>query len=108
MVFLHYIEENYTSPGFSIKCMAAEFGTSPSNLSHQFKKLTGKTLSKFIDELRIAKAEEMLAGGEKIGVIAKELGYSTTPVFTETYKRIRGVTPSSFRSQYQKIGNTES
>lgn len=105
---MHYIEENYTSPGFSIKCMAAEFGTSPSNLSHQFKKLTGKTLSKFIDELRIAKAEEMLAGGEKIGVIAKELGYSTTPVFTETYKRIRGVTPSSFRSQYQKIGNTES
>ncbi len=104
---MHYIEENYTSPGFSIKCMAAEFGTSPSNLSHQFKKLTGKTLSKFIDELRIAKAEEMLAGGEKIGVIALELGYSTTPVFTETYKRIRGITPSSFRSQYQKTGSIE-
>lgn len=104
---MHYIEENYTNPGFSIKCMAAVFGTSPSNLSHQFKKLTGKTLSKFIDELRMAKAEEMLANGEKINVIAQELGYSTTPVFTETYKRIKGTTPSACRSQYQKTESTK-
>lgn len=99
-----YIEENYTSPEFSIKYMAAVFGTSPSNLSHQFKKLTGETLSRFIDELRISKAEEMLASGEKIHVIAQKLGYSTTPVFTETYKRLRGITPSMYRSRLlQKI-----
>lgn len=99
---MHFIENHYTSPEFSIKYMAAVFGTSPSNLSHQFKKLTGKTLSRFIDELRISKAEEMLASGEKIQSIAQKLGYSTTPVFTETYKRLRGITPSQYRSQYQQ------
>ncbi len=99
---MHFIEEHFTSPEFSIKYMAAVFGTSPSNLSHQFKKLTGKTLSRFIDELRISKAEEMLAAGEKIQAIAQKLGYSTTPVFTETYKRLRGITPSQYRSQIQQ------
>lgn len=95
---LQYIETNCTSPVFSIKYMAAEFGTSPSNLSHQFKKATGQTLSRFIDELRIQQAEAMLAAGDPVNSIAKKLGYSTTPVFTETFKRLRGVTPSAFRT----------
>lgn len=99
---MRYIEEHYTDPNFSIKYMACVFGTSPSNLSHQFKKLTGRTLSSFIDELRISKAEELLDAGEKINVVAQKLGYSTTPVFTETYKRVRGMTPSSYKSQSQQ------
>lgn len=99
---MRYIEEHYTDPNFSIKYMACAFDTSPSNLSHQFKKLTGRTLSSFIDELRISKAEELLDAGEKISAVAQKLGYSTTPVFTETYKRVRGMTPSSYKSQSQQ------
>ena len=82
-----FIEEHYTEQNFSIKYMASALGTSPSNLSHLFKKQTGQTLSRFIDELRISKAEELLAAGEKVNVVAQKLGYSTAPVFTETYKR---------------------
>lgn len=96
---MHFIEENYTKPEFSIKYMAAYFDTSSSNLSHQFKKMTGKTLSRFIDELRISRADEMLRNGEKIHVIAQSLGYNSTPAFTETYKRYRGTTPSKNRGQ---------
>lgn len=98
---LKYVEEHYTSPNFSIKYMAAEFGTSPSNLSHQFKKATGQTLSRIIDEMRIQKAEKLLASGEQVNTVAQKLGYSTTPVFTETFKRLRGVTPSAYRNSFQ-------
>lgn len=98
---LRYIEENYTSPNFSIKYMAAEFGTSPSNLSHQFKKATGQTLSCVIDEMRIQRAEKLLIEGEQVSVVAQKLGYSTTPVFTEKFKRLRGITPSVYRNSYQ-------
>lgn len=97
-----FIEDHYTEQNFSIKYMASALGTSASNLSHQFKKQTGQTLSRFIDELRISKAEELLAAGEKVNVVAQKLGYSTAPVFTETYKRLRGVTPSAYRSQNAK------
>ena len=98
---LKYIEENYTSPNFSIKAMASDFGTSPSNLSHQFKKATGKTLSRIIDEMRMKKAEELLAAGEQVNAVAQKLGYSTTPVFTEKFKRYRGITPSVYRNHHQ-------
>lgn len=95
---LQYIQKNVTDPNFSIKYMAAEFGTSPSNLSHYFKKVTGKTLSGFIDELRIEKAEKYLAKGEKVSVVAEKMGYNSTSVFIEAFKRLRGTTPSAYRT----------
>lgn len=95
---LQYIQRNFDDPRFSIKCMAAEFGTSQSNLSHYFKKITGKTLSGLIDEMRIKKAEEYLTQGEKVGVVAKKVGYNSSSVFIDAFKRLRGVTPNAYRS----------
>lgn len=96
---LKYINENAASPNFTIGIMAADFGTSPSNLGHQFKQATGQTLSKFIDEWKMTRAEEMLLNGETVSEIAFKLGYLTTPAFTEAFKRIRGMTPSAWRGE---------
>lgn len=96
---LKYIEENAASPNFTISMMAADFGTSQSNLGHQFKQATGQTISRFIDEWKIARAEEMLLDGETVSEIALKLGYLTTPAFTEAFKRIRGMTPSAWRGK---------
>ena len=87
-------------PDFTIKAMAVEFGTSVSNLGHQFKNATGQTLSYFIDDWKIKKAEDMLISGESISEISHKLGYLTTPAFTEAFKRLRGMTPSTYRSNY--------
>lgn len=94
---LKYIEDNAVLPDFTIKAMAAEFGTSASNLGHQFKKATGQTLSRFIDEWKIGKAEEMLLAGESVSEVSRKLGYLSTPAFTEVFKRLRGITPSNYK-----------
>lgn len=94
---LKYIEEHAASPDFTIKAMAAEFGTSASNLGHQFKKATGQSLSRFIDEWKIGKAEEMLLAGESVSEVSRKLGYLSAPAFTEVFKRLRGVTPSNYK-----------
>lgn len=99
---LKYIEDNAVSPDFTIKAMAAEFGTSASNLGHQFKKATGQTLSRFIDEWKIGKAEEMLLAGESVSEVARKLGYLTTPAFTEVFKRLRGITPSNYKLKMKR------
>lgn len=96
---LKYIEENATSSNFTISTMASDFGTSQSNLGHQFKQATGQTLSRFIDEWKMEKAEEMLLNGEAVSEIARKLGYLTTPAFTEAFKRVRGMTPSAWRGE---------
>lgn len=94
---LKYIEENAASSNFTIGVMAADFGTSASNLGHQFKQATGQTLSRFIEEWKIRKAEELLRDGEAVSAVAGKLGYLTTPAFTEAFKRTRGMTPSVWR-----------
>lgn len=103
---LKYIEENGVKPEFTIKAMAAEFGTSASNLGHQFKKATGQTLSSFIDEWRVGKAEEMLEAGIAVSEISQRLGYLSTPAFTEAFKRLRGMTPSAWRSRNREENGT--
>lgn len=95
---LQYIEENGASPEFTIKGMASDFGTSASNLGHQFKKSTGQTLSQFIEEWKMQKAKEKLQKGETVSEVAKELGYLTTPAFTEAFKKYMGITPSRYKN----------
>ena len=95
---LKYIEEHGASPDFTIKAMASDFGTSASNLGHQFKKSTGQTLSAFIEEWKMQKAEEMLQKGETVSEVSKKLGYLSTPAFTEAFKKYAGITPSRYRN----------
>lgn len=94
---LEYIRQHYMEMNFSIKNMASELGTTPSNLSHYFKKATGQNISKYIDSLKISKAVELLETPLKVAEIAEQLGYSTTAVFIENFKRVRGMTPNQYR-----------
>ena len=96
-MIMQYIRDHYKDADFSIKGMAIDFGTSTSNLSHQFRSLTGKSLSQFVEELRIAYAITLLNTDMKIKDIARECGYSTSISFTEAFKRIKHVTPRYYR-----------
>lgn len=50
------------------------------------------------DEVRLRRAQELLRRNEKLGVIALDLGFSTSQHFTEWFKRQTGKTPSTWRS----------
>ncbi|MFV0400591.1 MAG: helix-turn-helix domain-containing protein [Oscillospiraceae bacterium] len=100
----HYIEENYMAPDFSIKSMAGTFGTSPSNLSHYFKKMTGQTLSQYIDHIRIKEAVRLLQNPDiKIADVAGRVGYISTNSFIDNFKKHMGTTPKSYQTEaYRK------
>ena len=94
-----YVEENYTSPDFSVKGMAAEFNTSASNLSHYFKNSTGQTISQYVEEMRMQKAKELLLSGHKVGETVELLGYGSAASFTAAFKRYYAMTPQAFRAK---------
>ncbi|MEY8352647.1 AraC family transcriptional regulator [Lachnospiraceae bacterium 54-53] len=102
-IILNYIEEHCGEKTFSIKSMAAETGTSPSNLSHYFKKCTGQNISKYIDSVRMKRAVNLLEGSSRIADVAEELGYNSTSVFIETFKRVCGITPSQYRQEKNQL-----
>ena len=72
---------------------------SPTYLSSEFKKQTGKTLSKYIIELKINKAKEYLAFSDmRIQDISEELGFSEYRYFCTVFKNETNLSPLSYRA----------
>lgn len=97
-ISLHYNENT-----FSAKTLASKFDMSVSNLSHYFKRNTGKTVSEYIAMLRFERAKELLRTTDLyINQVAEMCGYLSISTFIRQFKSQLNMTPSSYRSQYRK------
>ena len=91
-----YINEHYTQD-ISLTQMGEELHLNNNYLSQIFKRETGITFSKYIVNLRIEKAKELLATGNySIGKTAQEVGFNDYFYFLKTFKRITGMTPRQY------------
>ncbi|RHJ87900.1 AraC family transcriptional regulator [Parabacteroides sp. AM08-6] len=85
------------------KQCAHQLQLSPAYLENLFKHETGKTIYEYMQFKRIEIARKWLRETDKtIGMIAKELGFSSTQYFSSLFKRITGSSPCEYRL-YQKI-----
>lgn len=63
-----------------------------------FKKNTGKTVTEYINEIRINHAAKMLLESEdKIIDIAGQCGYDNVGYFIKRFRQCKGITPSDYR-----------
>lgn len=70
-----------------------------------FKRLTGKTITTYPNEIRIDKAAELLVSSdEKIIEIAGACGFENIGYFNKRFKNLKGSTPSKYRERHQKEG----
>lgn len=83
----------------SIEEIAAAAYLSPFHFSRLFKKLTGATPHAYLANLRIARAQTLLAETDlSITQIAARVGYSSSSHFTKSFRQATGLTPREFRS----------
>ena len=62
-----------------------------------FKKMTGKTFVRYLNEYRVELACRLLAKGEMtVAEICYATGFGDVPYFHRTFKRITGTTPGSY------------
>lgn len=95
------VEENYTSPDFSITALADEFHVSVSYMSYLFKKELNQNFSDFLWNLRLEKAKELLLTTElPIDGISIAVGYLNASSFRRKFKQATGISPSQFRSEH--------
>lgn len=95
-----YIEEN---KGLHIKLedLAKNAGFSYSYFSHLFKKETGKTLTEYIQMVRIETAKKLLVEKERsVSEVAELVGYSDIKFFTKQFKKALGVSPNEYRKMF--------
>ena len=80
--------------------MCEELGYTPSYISNTFKKATGLTVQKYINNLKMQKAIEMMQYG-KISETkaALKLGYSDLQTFNKAFRRTMGCSPVTFISE---------
>ncbi len=93
----NYLAKNY-SADWDLSELAALFYVNPSYLSHLFKKKTGKTLTTYIEDLRIENACTLLKNSDlSISEVASTVGYSDPNYFTKRFRKKIGVAPVAYR-----------
>lgn len=66
-----------------------------------FKQWTGKTLTDFVQEMRVEHACELLKGTSlSIQKICRDSGFQSTAHFIRLLKRLKGMTPQAFRKMF--------
>ena len=94
---LNYIEQHYNEE-LTLYKISEKFFIEYSYLSKMFKEQAGKLFSKYLIDLRIRKARELLTvSGKKIYEISEEVGYTDIRYFTKLFKELEGITPMEYR-----------
>jgi AraC-like DNA-binding protein len=69
-----------------------------------FKKLTGKTFSHFVNEVRIAQAAKMLKEEHlSISDVSFSCGFNNLSYFNKQFREITGLNPKAFRAANKKL-----
>lgn len=92
-----YIDENYTDDSLSLTSVADTFSISEPYLSSVFKECMNINFSTYVEQVRIDKAKELLATTMTITEIAEKVGYYSANSFSRAFKRVMGITASSYR-----------
>ncbi|QUL56386.1 AraC family transcriptional regulator [Paenibacillus tritici] len=91
------IHSHYSSE-LSLDSISKEFYISPYYLSHQFKTVTGFTLTEYIQMTRVRKAQQLLLHTrQKISDIAGQCGFNSFSQFNRIFNKQSGMSPSAFR-----------
>jgi AraC-like DNA-binding protein len=94
-----YIESHYKEP-ISIEDVSKVANFSPHYFNKFFKNATGKTFARYLNNVRIDKAQALLrSSNQTITNIAYEVGFNSIKTFNRLFKEIVKCTPSEYRNK---------
>jgi AraC-like DNA-binding protein/TolB-like protein len=96
--------QNLTNEQFGVEDFAREMGLSSSQLNRKLRRLSDKTVTEFMREVRLDAAMELLNSGElSAAEIAYRVGYSSPSYFNNCFHDHFGITPGEVRKQKDSI-----
>lgn len=98
-VIFEYIEKHFTEK-ITLEQLAQEVSMSPHYLCKCFKKVTGRTLFAYVEQMRVQYACYLLrTTQDSIMDLALESGFNTVSYFNRIFKKYKGCTPKEYRNQ---------
>lgn len=97
-----YIDTHYQDE-IRMETLSDMVNMTPNALSRFFKQKTNRSISNYINDVRIGQATLLLADSTQTVVeISYKCGFNTITNFNRTFKAIKGMTPTEFRESYKK------
>jgi AraC-like DNA-binding protein len=92
-----YLDSNYTE-NISLDDLAKNIGNTKNYLCRIFRESTGTTINLYLNNVRINKAVELLAGTDMdVARISGVVGYNNVFHFIKTFKKLVGISPGNYR-----------
>lgn len=104
---LNHLQKRFHEP-VSIRGLCRLGNISERSLHRLFVKHTGESVGEYLCKLRIGRACMHLAETDlPISMIASEVGLANLANFNRQFRRVRGITPSSYRKSFQQRGDLQ-
>ena len=98
-----YIMENMSSQNLDIPSIAMHMAMSRASLYSKSKKVLGKGIGEYVDEMRMKEACRLLAEENlSMSEIAYRVGYNSSRYFSTRFKKVTGFTPRDYRTKHRK------
>ena len=91
-----YLEEMAAKAHYDSTALAALYRLSKRQLERKFQSTLGCSPQRWLNELKILKAQELLRAGGSIKETSNGLGYRNASYFYYQFKSVSGVTPRKF------------
>jgi AraC-like DNA-binding protein len=104
----NYVQRNFQEE-ISLDEVAGQVNMTVPAFCRYFKKLTNKTFTEFVNEIRIAHACRQLADEHlSIAAVSFESGFNNLSHFNKQFRLITGVSPRDYRRNMRKMVNGSS
>jgi AraC-like DNA-binding protein len=104
---IKHIHDNYTEKLY-IEDVCKLAMMSVTYFSYLFKQITGKTFTEYVNDMRVCRAMEMLAGGNLlISEICFSTGFNDATYFNRVFRKKTGLSPTQYRLISQSISAVE-
>lgn len=101
--FVEVIEKNINNNDFSTKSLALEMGMSTSLMYNKIKKLTGKSASEFVRDLKLSRVAKLLITSDiRIAEAAELTGFKDLKFFRKQFHMKYKMNPSEFKLKYKE------
>lgn len=95
---ISFINENYKDNTLSVDLICAKAGISATAFRQLFKKHYQKTPTRYITDLRLAHARNLISGGMTVETAACESGFNDPKYFARVVKKYLGCNPRELKT----------
>lgn len=107
-ILLDYLHTNYNTP-LSLSALAACIPVTRESCCRFFKKMTGKTVSQYLEDYRVAQSTRLLQTGNlSVAEIADMVGFSNASRFAAAFRARMGCAPAKYRKMIELKQNEPS